>query len=121
MMLLQNVERLLEHIQSVEADAIALSKESMLKLAAFLERQGVSIDDDAAEALQFQDIIAQQLSATIEAIESVRQLQLNVTEPADAERLGQKLEDVLERAKERRQAFTGNVHHVNDDEAIEFF
>ncbi|MBN2894801.1 MAG: hypothetical protein JXK05_02795 [Campylobacterales bacterium] len=121
MMLLQNVERLLEHIRSVEADVIALSKESMLKLAALLERQGVGIDDDAAEALQYQDIIAQQLSATIEAIESVRQLHLSAAEPADATRLNQELEDVLERAKERRQAFTGNVHHVNDDESIEFF
>lgn len=89
------------------------------------------IDDDVAEALQYQDIIAQQLSATIEAIEAVHK-SLEVFEHAysndektaveSMEKLQNKLGTALSKAKEKRDAFSGHVHHDSDDEdAIEFF
>ncbi len=130
MILLQNVEMLLEHIRIVEEETISLSRESMLKLSGFLERQGIAVDDEVTEALQYQDIIAQQLSATIEAIESVQKNihQFNHAFREDEkiavssfENLQNKLSSAIARAQEKRKAFSGNVHHTNDDDAIEFF
>lgn len=130
MEMLNSIDQLLEHIKEVERDTIALSKESLLKLSNFLERNAIEIDDDVAEALQYQDIISQQLSATIEAIENVQQsiTKFNHAHKEDEaiavgsiDILQSKLSHALERAKEKRQAFSGNVTHESDDEAIEFF
>ncbi len=130
MKLLQSVEALLEHVKLVEEDTIDLSKKSLLNLSNFLEAKGIEIDDSVAEALQYQDIIAQQLTATIEAIESVQKsiMQFNHAFREDEkiavssmEILQNRLGSALERAKEKRQAFSGNVHHENDDDSIEFF
>ncbi len=130
MKLLQSVEALLEHVKLVEEDTIELSRKSLLNLSNFLEAQGIEIDDSVAEALQYQDIIAQQLTATIEAIESVQKSILQFSHAfredekiavSSMEILQSRLGSALERAKEKRQAFSGNVNHENDDDAVEFF
>jgi S-formylglutathione hydrolase FrmB len=130
MMLLNAIDQLLDHIKAVENDTIDLSKESLLKLSAFMEKNSLEIDDDVAEALQYQDIISQQLTATIEAIENVQQSISHFNRAyeedeaiavASMESLQSKLGNALERAKDKRQAFSGNVKHENDDDAIEFF
>ena len=130
MEMLNSINQLLEHIKNVEEEAIALSKESIMKFSNFLERNSIEIDDDVAEALQYQDIISQQLSATIEVIENVQQSieKFNHAHKEDEaiavgsiDMLQSKLSHALERAKDKRQAFSGNVAHKSDDEAIEFF
>ena len=130
MVILKSVSMLLEHIRTVEEDTINLSKESLLKLSTYLENNNMVIDDDVAEALQYQDIISQQLSATIEAIDAV-QKSLEVFDHAfvndeniavsSMEKLQSKLGIALSKAKEKRDAFSGHVHQNASDDEIEFF
>jgi len=129
-MIFTSLDDLLEHIKEVEKDTIALSKEAQLKLAAFIEKNKIELDDDAAEALQYQDIISQQLSATIEAIDIVQQnLKIFAHNFAEdekivdnsASRLREKLEKTLADAKAKKEAFSGHVKEKNDEHEIEFF
>jgi len=121
MEILNSMDQLFEHVKEVEEDVIDLSKESLLKLSNFLEQNAIEIDDEVAESLQYQDIISQQLSATIEVMQSVRESISEFNNGDDIHILQSKLGIALERAKEKRQAFSGNVAHTSDDEAIEFF
>jgi hypothetical protein len=124
-----SLNNMLEHIKEVELETIELSKESLMKLSTFLEKNSIEIDDDVATALQYQDIISQQLSATIEAIEYV-QGTLNVFKHAFDEdekiasqsmgKLQDKLESALVKAKDRKSAFKGKLENTDEDE-IEFF
>jgi hypothetical protein len=87
------------------------------------------LPDEALETLQYQDIISQQLSATIEAIVSVEEnikYYLHTTRE-DAKmmknnlnRLGDKLARATEDARNKRDAFRGKTAGDGDDE-IEFF
>jgi len=131
MQILKSVSMLLDHIRAVEEDTINLSRESLLKLSTYLEKNNMVIDDDVAEALQYQDIISQQLSATIEAIDEV-QKSLTVFDHAYAndeniaivsmEKLQGKLGRALTKAQEKRDAFSGKIHQAADaDDEIEFF
>ena len=72
MVILDSVDSLLEHIEEVQKDVTALSSESLLKMSNYIERNNLEVDDDISTALQYQDIITQQLSATTEAIDSMR-------------------------------------------------
>lgn len=129
MTMLTSINELLTHIKEVEEDTIRLSRESMLILGNFIEKQGVALDEESAQALQYQDIIAQQLSATIEAIESVQQ-SITIFENAFAsdeklasdsmQKLHNKLGKSLSHAKERRAAFLGRLGDESEEE-IEFF
>jgi len=119
----------LEHIKNVEAEAIELSKSANLKITAFLENNKIEIDDSVLDALQYQDIISQQLSATIEAISYVEShlKMFEATFESDESlanesinKLHKKLNKVLDKAKDRREAFSGKVHEDSEDE-IEFF
>lgn len=132
MRFLQTVSNLLEHIKEVELDTIALTKKAQMQLTAVIERHGITLDDETFEALQYQDIIAQQLSATIEAIESVQEnlshfnavIRENETIGIERlEKMDMELSSALVRAKEKRDAFAGKTRgdHNDDDEGIEFF
>ena len=72
MVILNSFDDLLEHIKEIQEDVIGLSNESLLKMSAYIEKNNLEVDDDILTALQYQDIITQQLSATIEAINSMR-------------------------------------------------
>ena len=131
MQFLGSINDLLDHIKHVENDMIELSRDSSIKIANFIEKNSLEVDDDVAEALQYQDIISQQLSATIEAIESV-QKSIALFEHSSKNdeviaiesigKLHKKLNDSLDRAKERRAAFSGKVLAEDAiDDGIEFF
>ncbi len=129
-MLFDSLNELLEHIKQVEIDTINISKESQLKISSFMERKNIELDDEAAEALQYQDIVSQQLTATIEAIELVQKnLQMfahNFKEDekiADASvvKLRSKMDAVLEDAKAKKEAFSGHIKDDSDEHEIEFF
>ncbi len=129
MLLLKSVNELLKHIKSVESDTIELSKKATLKLATFIEKSGCTLDDDAAEALQYQDIISQQLSATIDAIECVEQ-SIQRFEYAYSEdeslaiesmaKLQEKLSSAISIAQDKRDSFSGKTKHDNEDEILFF-
>jgi uncharacterized damage-inducible protein DinB len=129
-MMFQTLNDLLEHIKQVELDTITLSQEAQLKISNFIEKNKLELDDEAAEALQYQDIVSQQLSATIEAIETV-QTTLKVyahnfnedEKVADSSIaiLRKKLDGVLDTAKAKKEAFSGHTKSNNDEHEIEFF
>jgi len=129
-MIFDSLNELLEHIKQVEQDTINISKEAQMKLSSFIEKNGIQIDDEAAEALQYQDIVSQQLSATIEAIELVQKnLQIFAHNFKEDEKivddsvtkLRTKMEMVLEQARAKKDAFSGHVRDKSDENEIEFF
>jgi len=129
-MIFDSLNELLEHIKQVERDTITISHEAQLKLSSFMEKKGLELDDEVAEALQYQDIVSQQLSATIEAIELV---QKNLQMFADTFKVDEKIADesvvmlrekltgVLEEAKAKKDAFSGHIKNKTDEHDIEFF
>jgi len=127
--MLSSISELLTHIKEVEEDIIQMSEDSMLALSDFIEKNSIELDENAAKSLQYQDIISQQLRATIEAIESV-QKSIKIFENAyesdekiandSLKKLNAKLSKTLLLAKDRRDAFSGKLGH-EDQEEIEFF
>lgn len=124
---LETLDGLLGHIKSVETEIIELSKASQMRVTAFIERNGLVLDDETLEALQYQDIISQQLSATTEAIGSAQSAiegEMKTEQGLAVERLGQmqeRLHMALEQAKERYSAFAGKTAAGSDEDEIEFF
>ncbi|MDX1294877.1 MAG: hypothetical protein R3302_01335 [Sulfurimonadaceae bacterium] len=129
MMFINTLNELLDHIKKVETEAMELSKDSQMRITAFIEKHNLQPDDDTLEAMQYQDIISQQLSATIEAIESV-QKHLNYLDHAmneddqvameSIQKMHDKLTVALDRAQQKHSGFGGKMHH-GDDDGIEFF
>lgn len=129
MQFLTKLDGLLTHIKQVEHETIALSREAQLRFVCFIEKNHLQVDDETLEAMQYQDIISQQLSASIEAIESV-QSYLQYFSKAFSEddaiamlsiqKMDEKLGNALEKAKEKHAAFSGRLSGNQEDE-IEFF
>jgi len=129
MLMLTSINELLEHIKEVQVDAIELSKDSTMMLGRFIEDNNIELDENAATSLQFQDIISQQLTATIEAINSV-QKSIEIFENAyssdekvvsgSMDKLQEKLKTSLKNARLKREAYSGRLRHKDEDE-IEFF
>ncbi|WP_415398005.1 hypothetical protein [Sulfurimonas sp. CS5] len=130
MNILSSIKELLTHIKEVEEDTIKMSQDSMLMLSEFMEKNSIELDDTAMQAVQYQDIISQQLTATIEAIDSV-QKSIEIFENAydsdekiasdSIDKLHSKLSKTLQRAKDRRDAFSGKLGHEDETDEIEFF
>jgi len=130
MLMLNSIDELLTHIKDVQLDVIELSGESLMKMSSFMEKNSLEIDDDISTALQYQDIITQQLSATIEAIESM-QKSIDIFSHAykndeslaeeSVVKLKAKLEATLQDAKDKKSRFSGKSSELNVEEEIEFF
>ena len=131
MMILNSVDNLLEHIENVQSDVIELSNDSLLKMSSYIEQNQLEVDDDISTALQYQDIITQQLSATIEAIESMRisikrfshafENDENLAQDS-MKKLQDKLNVTLAEAKDKKNRFSGKTTQDDAlDDEIEFF
>ncbi len=127
--MLSSISSLLEHIKEVEQEIVELSQNSTLVIGEFLEKKSIEPDEDLAQALQRQDMISQQLSATIEVIEKAKKsIEIfqksggsdNVSAEKAWEDLDNDLKDALTKAKEKKEAYSGNFHSQDDNE-IEFF
>ena len=130
MVILDSVDSLLEHIESVQKDVTSLSNESLLKMSSYIERNNLEVDDDISTALQYQDIITQQLSATIEAIESMRNSIKIFTHAFESDenlaqdsmaKLQEKLNSTLADAKDKKSRFSGQTSGDEVSDEIEFF
>ncbi|MCF6339278.1 MAG: hypothetical protein L3J10_00775 [Sulfurimonas sp.] len=129
MNILSSISELLTHIREVEQDTIKMSQDSMIMLTKFIENNNIELDDNATTSLQYQDIISQQLTATIEAIDSVQSnLELfenlykvdnQISTDAFAD-FNKKLLEILDIAKDRRDSFSGKLG-AHDQKEIEFF
>jgi hypothetical protein len=131
MVILNSVDNLLEHIKDVQEDVIGLSNDSLLKMSAYIEKNKLEVDDDISTALQYQDIITQQLTATIEAIDSMRKSMdrfLHAYENDESlvkdsmSKLQEKLNTTLADAQDKKNRFSGKTsqNEAASDE-IEFF
>lgn len=128
MMSLGTLDPLLKHLIEVESEMITLSAKAHRTIAEWIRATHLEVSDEVLEAMQYQDILSQQLGATIEAIGRLRELssQNSDTEhQADLitmEKIGlmdTKLVEILEKAQQKRAAFSGKSDP--DDEGIEFF
>lgn len=129
MFILNSVDDLLEHIQEVQQDVIGLSNESLLKMSSYIEKNNLEVDDDISTALQYQDIITQQLTATIEAIESMRSSIKRFSHAFENDeslaqeninKLQDKFNNILSEAQDKKNRFSGKTTKDVDTE-IEFF
>lgn len=126
--LFNTLNELLDHIRRVEMDVNLLSKEMVLKIGSFLESQKIALPVEVIEALQLQDIISQQLSATCEAIENTQTyLKFHVNSlKEDTKMVGQNLSKLIEKldsslaeAKSKMESFRGK--RDNNQDGVEFF
>ncbi len=131
MLILKSVDELLTHIKDVQTDVISLSNDSLLKMSSFIEKNSLEIDEDITTALQYQDIITQQLNATSEAIDSIKN-SIEVFSHAfesdenlvasSMQKLQDKLSITLQEAKDKKERFSGRcTQDATDADEIEFF
>ena len=131
MVILNAVDELLEHIKEVQLDVIELSNDSLLKMSNFIEKNNLEIDEDISTSLQYQDIITQQLNASIEAIDSMQSSinRFNHAFESDEnlvnesmQKLQEKLSVTLQEAKDKKNRFSGKTAEQDaSTETIEFF
>ncbi len=124
-----SMSHLLEHIQEIEKEIIELSEKSTMVFSELIEQNSIEIDEQITQALQRQDMISQQLNATVDAIEeakrSMQKCQEGMQNDAlsverELEELDRALQNILANAKEKKEAYSGHFHSQNDNE-IEFF
>ncbi|NWF65936.1 MAG: hypothetical protein HXX81_00535 [Campylobacterales bacterium] len=124
------VLEILEHIKCVENNVLELSKKSMLNINSFIAESNIEINESIVESLQYQDIITQQLSATIDAIESIdKSIKIylhNLRQDSDIfsdslEKLQKRLNQSLQNAKDKKNAFSGGAFNEDNEESVEFF
>ena len=130
MMMLDSMDGLLTHIKEVQLDVIELSNESLMKMSSFMDKNKLEIDEDISTALQYQDIITQQLNATIEAIDSMKK-SIEIFSHAykndeglaaqSIVKLQEKLQVTLSEAQEKKSRFSGKHAADHADDEIEFF
>lgn len=130
MLMLDSVEELLAHIKEVQLGVMELSSESLMKMSSFMEKNSLEIDEDISTALQYQDIITQQLTATNEAIDSMKK-SIDIFSHAfksdeglaneSIAKLKEKLNTTLQDAKDKKSRFSGKVADDHVDDEIEFF
>jgi hypothetical protein len=130
MMMLDSIEELLIHIKEVQLDVIELSNESLMKMSSFMEKNGLEIDEDISTALQYQDIVTQQLNASIEAIDSMNK-SIEIFSHAfksdeglaneSLAKLQEKLTATLKEAKDKKSRFSGKHAPEHAEDEIEFF
>ena len=113
----ETLQRALEHIKEVQTNVTALNLKSMTLLGEAIFETDVEIGEDGFVALQHQDILTQQLSATNELIEMISK---HINESSDEE-LEKNISAALEVAKAKKEAFSGNAFNHKHDDMVELF
>ena len=122
MSILNAVNELLEHMQNVQVDVIKLSSDSLSNMSSFIEKNGLEVDEEILTSFQYQDIITQQLTANIETMQSIQKSILSFETNQDTQILQEKLDLLLQDAKEKKERFSGKtVEQDVSAETIEFF
>jgi hypothetical protein len=128
--ILGSIVKILNHIEGVQKDVLELSERSAKYFHGLLEANGMQADDSTIQALQYQDIISQQIGAVSDAIAAI---EINISVYLKAvkedktmledsmEKLSSRLIKSLELAKEKKKVFMGNAIDENSGSAVEFF
>jgi len=125
-----SVDELLGHISTVEEDVGSFTYDAFMAVQKYISDNNLVVDDELTMALQSQDVIAQQLSATMDAIKSCREgisdfeayLTTDVEKAKkDLDAITSKFQDAITKAKDRRSAYLGRMHSQDDGDEVEFF
>lgn len=131
--LLESLQEVLAHIKDVQKEVIEHSNKSVLSIGRFLDEEKITAPDDVVQAIQYQDIMSQQLVATTGAIDSIennisRYIRLLQEDTGlvygNIQSLNTKLQDALDDAKKKKERFTGKMNNNEDsgsEDEIEFF
>jgi len=120
------LDQLLAHVIEVELEMVSLSAESHKKITQWISESNLIPGNDIIEAMQYQDILAQQLSATSDALSKIRDHLEDVFSHSSDESnkmieiADNQMVQILEEAKFKRAAFSGR-RDQSDDQGIEFF
>lgn len=118
----------LRHIKNVEIDVKERSLQTAKSFSSAISSGEIVPTNDVVCALQYQDIISQQLTATVEAIDAIdhsisvwlHAYQNDSSMLTDGLlRLDEKLKISLEEARKKKAAFSGREDTSQDE--IEFF
>lgn len=123
---------ILEHVKQVEGEIVVLTQKSSEILVKEIRSKSEAIPGEVLEAIQLQDIIAQQFGAIAEAIEAMeKHLGVHMhTLRTDNEilhtsiqKLYLKMVDSLDEAKRKQESFSGHSGTNTEDreDEIEFF
>lgn len=127
---LMSIVDILKHIEEVHKDILELSERSAIRFHTFIQENKLSPDPKTLEGFQYQDIIAQQISAVSEAIIAIeKNISIYLyavnndqkTLESSIEKLSLKLTHSLQTAKKKQKAFSGNSINPHQGESIEFF
>jgi hypothetical protein len=117
------LDQLLAHVIEVELEMVHLSAESHKKITQWINESNLIPSNNIIEAMQYQDILAQQLSATCDALSSIRNHLEEIFSCSSNESrtmIDNQMVRILEEAKFKRSAFSGKIGQT-DDQGIEFF
>ena len=114
---LQALRFALEHIKEVQSCIIELNHDAMTLLGDKIFDADIEISEDGYVALQHQDILTQQLNATIELIEMINKHILK----GDFESLNKNISSSLDIAKAKKDAFSGNAFEQKHEDFSELF
>ena len=103
----------LAHIKEVQENISALNHQSMTTLGDDIFSMDIDLNEDSFVALQHQDILTQQLSATNDLIEKVSQYL-----EEDRQNLKQDILEALDEAKAKKEAFSGNAFEEKHPEHV---
>lgn len=121
---------LLKHIENVQKDVMEMTEKSAVSFHDMMIKNNLAPDKESLDALQFQDIITQQLNAigeTVRAIEKSITVHIHAIKGDKAtleksiKKLSTSLEESVNKAKEQREAFKGNSMGKKQEDVIEFF
>jgi len=125
-----SIDELLNHISVVEQDVGVFTYDAFMAMQKYIKDNNLIVDDELALALQSQDVIAQQLSATLDAINGFRDgiehfeayLSTDVEKVKhDIDAITKKFDDTTAKAREKREAYLGRMHNQDKDDEVEFF
>jgi len=128
--LFNSIDELLNHISVVEQDVGTFTYDAFMVVQKYISDNNLEVSDELALALQSQDVIAQQLSATMDAINGFRDgishfeayLATDIEKVKhDIDEITKKFDDATAKAVERREAYMGRMQNKNEDDEVEFF
>jgi hypothetical protein len=112
---------MINHFEEVEKNIISESKQSSMELARLIDDGKINATEEVIDALQYQDIVSQRLSATVEAMENTKKfIQEYVDDNMCPEEFLDKLSFTLQNAIKKQLAFEGS-HDTDDTKEDDIF
>jgi hypothetical protein len=130
--ILSSVLAIMGHIKEVQQEIVVLSQQSSDSFLSYIQQKDETLSAYVMGGMQLQDIINQQLTAVVEAIDSIEKSvsihlravkEDNMILNESFAKLHNKMLLSLSEAKKKQEAFIGHAHHHIDErhDDLEFF